>query len=407
MLSVEQALDAMLANVKTLGVEMVALADAAGRTLAADVAAREDAPPFANSAVDGYAARAAELAEAGADSPVVLPVSAEIHAGDAPTQTLANGTAARILTGAPVPEGADAIVMQEDARFEAGRVSIFDAPESGQHVRPAGEMWRVGDQILEAGTLLRAAEIGLLATLGRANIPVYRLPRVAVLSTGDELVGADADVLPPGKLRDSNRPMLAALVREAGCVLHSSTHVPDDLAQTEAILRELSHPDTGADVIITAGGVSVGDRDFIKPALETLGTLELWRVAMKPGKPLAYGQIGATQFFGLPGNPVSAYVTFELFARPLLWAMSGRRRDALARPTVRAVLTEAVSHTPGRREYLRAVTESDGVNFVTRTAGAQGSGLLRSVSRANSLLVVPEDAGDLAAGAVVTVLLLA
>ena len=341
MLSVEQALNFILANSKTLGVETVALTEALGRVLAEDVFAGEDAPSFANSAVDGYAVRAADVQTAGLDTPILLPVSAEIHAGSPPKQSLQEGTVARILTGAPVPDGADAIVMQEDARIEANGVSILEAAKSGQHVRPAGEMWRTGDRILEAGTPIRASEIGLLATLGKGNIFVYRLPRVAVLSTGDELVEAECEELPPGKLRDSNRPMLAALVREAGALLHSSAHIPDDLEQTETILRELSHPETGADVIITAGGVSVGDRDFIKPALEKLGTLELWRVAMKPGKPIAYGRIGATQFFGLPGNPVSAYVTFELFARPMLWALSGRKPDSLARPTVQATLTRS------------------------------------------------------------------
>ena len=410
MLSVEQALNSILAQAKTLGAETVSLSDSWGRVLAAAVFAREDAPPFANSAVDGYAVRAEDVRAAGQGTPIVLTVSAEIHAGDAPNLPLEIGTAARILTGAPVPDGADAIVMQEDTRAEpngtAKNVSILEAAEIGQHIRPAGEMWRTGDRILEAGTLIRASEIGLLATLGCANIPVYRLPRVAILSTGDELVDAANENLPPGKLRDSNRPMLTALVREAGCVLHSSAHVPDNLAQTEAVLRGLADPKTGADVIVTAGGVSVGDRDFIKPALEKLGTLELWRVAMKPGKPIAYGRIGTTQFFGLPGNPVSAYVTFELFARPMLWAMSGRKPDALARPTVQATLTEAVSHVPGRREYVRALTESNGLHFTTRPVGSQGSGILRSVTLSNSLLLVPEDAGDLAVGATVTVLLL-
>ena len=406
MLTVEQALAAILANMEIIGTETVALADTVGRILAADVFAQEDAPPFANSAVDGYAVRAADVRTAIADSPVVLPISDEIHAGMMPKQTLPPGTAARILTGAPVPDGADAMVMQEDTRVAANRVSILAAAERGAHLRPAGEMWRTGDRILGAGTPIRASEIGLLATLGKTEIAVYRLPRVAVLSTGDELVEADVETLPPGKLRDSNRPMLAALVRETGCILHFSAHIPDDLERTETVLRELSDPQTGADVIITAGGVSVGDRDFIKPVLEKIGTLELWRVAMKPGKPIAYGRIGATQFFGLPGNPVSAYVTFELFARPMLWAMSGRSLDSLARPTVQATLAEAVSHVPGRREYVRAITTSDGIGFATRPAGAQGSGILRSVTRANSLLLVPEDVGDLAAGAVVTVLLL-
>jgi len=213
------------------------------------------------------------------------------------------------------------------------------------------------------------------------------------------------EIPPPGHIRNSNRYMLAALVQEAGGALHSLTHVRDDLGAVEAAFRTLSAPGTGADVILTAGGVSVGDRDFVKPALEKLGRLDLWRVAMKPGKPLAFGSIGNTLFFGLPGNPVSAMVTFELFVRPALWKMAGR--TVLERPRVQATLTHPVPHLPGRREYVRAVTRCEQGRFVTTPTGAlQGSGALSSLTQANSLLIVPTDAEMLPALSVVEVLLL-
>lgn len=409
MQTVEEALTTILEQIrKPLPTERVALLAALGRTLAEPVVADIDVPPFTNSAVDGYAVRAADTAGASSATPVTLRTLSEVPAGALPTEAVTAGTAVRIMTGAPVPAGADAIVMVEDTRAEEqGAVTVLEAAQSGQHVRRAGEDVPLGTQVLQAGTLLRAAEIAMLATMGRATVATVRPARVAILSTGDEVVEIEEGVVPPpGKIRNSNRYALAALVREAGAVVHSLTHVPDDPEATEAALRACADPKTGADVIVTAGGVSVGDRDFVKPALEKLGRLDMWRVAMKPGKPLAFGAIGKALFFGLPGNPVSAMVTFELFVRPALWKLAGRAEADLARRQVHAVLTEAVSHIPGRREYVRAVTTTHDAEFMTRPTGAQGSGILRSLTLANSLLIIPEDSTGVAAGERVPVLLL-
>ncbi len=408
MLTVEEALERILGRARRLPEERVPLLEALDRVLAEDIAADINVPPFDNTAVDGYAVRAADTGEAAPESPVFLRTLADLPAGVTAQETVEAGTAARIMTGAPVPPGADAIVMVEDTRSAPdGLVSILEAAQRGQHIRRAGEDVTRGTVVLHAGTPIRAAEIAMLATMGRATVPTVRPARVAVISTGDEIVEIEEGVPPPpGKIRNSNRYALAALVREAGAVVHSMTHIPDEPAATEAVLRACADPAHGADVIVTAGGVSVGDRDYVKPALEKLGRLDLWKVAMKPGKPLAFGSIGETLFFGLPGNPVSAMVTFELFVRPTLWKMAGRAATGLARPQVQARLLEGVSHIPGRREYVRAVTTTQEGHFVTQPTGAQGSGLLHSMTRANSLLILPQESPGASAGEVVTVLLL-
>ena len=434
MWSVEQALERILAQVEPLPAERVSLLEALGRVLAEDVIADINVPPFTNSAVDGYAVQAKDTTSATLESPVLLQTLSEVMAGTLAEETITPRTAARIMTGAPVPAGADAIVMVEDIRLsEAGTVAILEAATPGQHLRYVGEDIQLGEVVLQAGTFLRPAEIGMLATMGRATVATIRPARVAVLSTGDEVVDIEEGVVPPpGKIRNSNRYALAALVQEVGATLHSLTHVPDEPEATEIALAACSglpHPSskdsspkvggqggegsegdirssTPADVIVTAGGVSVGDRDFVKPALEKLGTLDLWKVAMKPGKPLAFGRIGETLFFGLPGNPVSAMVTFELFVRPALWKLAGRKESDLARKEVQAVLQENVSHVPGRREYVRAITITQNGQFVTRPTGAQGSGILHSMVRANSLLILPEESLGLTAGTSVAVLLL-
>jgi molybdopterin molybdotransferase len=408
MLSVEEALETILARTPTLPAERIPLLEALGRVLAEDIVADIAMPPFDNSAVDGYAVRAEDTIGAGPQTPVVLRIVADIPAGTVSETPIVPGTAARIMTGAPVPTGADAIVMVEDTRpLEGERVAILEAVKQGWYVRLTGEDVPRGAVVLEAGTRIRAAEVAMLATLGRAFVSTVRPARVAVVSTGDELVAVEEGVIPPpGKIRDSNRYALAALVRESGAEVHSLTHIPDEPAATEATLRACADPASGADVIVTAGGVSVGDRDFVRPALEKLGTLALWRVAMKPGKPLAFGRIGETLFFGLPGNPVSAMVTFELFVRPALWKMAGRAACELARRQVPAVLRTAIPHQPGRREYVRASTTVEGERFVTQPTGAQGSGILRSMTLANSLIVLPTESTGAAAGETVKVLLL-
>lgn len=407
MRTVEEAWAAIMGQVEPLPTEQVPLLQAAGRVLAEVACADTDLPPFDNSAVDGYAVQAQDTVGATPERPCRLRTLEAVPAGALAMQTVLHGTAARVMTGGPLPPGADAMVMIEDTdASEAGWVEIHVEARPEQHVRRQGQEMRRGDQALRAGAPLRPAEIGMLATLGFATVPVYRQARVAVVTTGDEVVDIVAGNLPPpGHIRNSNRYMLAALVQEAGATLHSLTHVRDDPEATEAAFRTLSAPETGADVILTAGGVSVGDRDFVKPALEKLGRLDLWRVAMKPGKPLAFGRIGDTLFFGLPGNPVSAGVTFELFVRPALWKMAGR--TDLERAKIRATLTHPITHIPGRREYVRAVTRSEQGRFVTTpTAADQGSGILSSLTAANSLLIVPTEAETLAAETLVEVILL-
>jgi molybdopterin molybdotransferase len=386
------------------------LLETPGRVLAEEIVADIDVPPFDNSAVDGYAVRAEDTAGATPETPVVLPAANPIMAGlSGESEALQPGTARRIMTGAPLPYGADAVVMVEDTRpvqeGHEGAVAILERAQPDQHVRRAGEDVARGETVLQPGVAIRAAEVAMLATMGRARVSVYRAPRVAVLSTGDEVVEIEqGKPPPPGMIRNSNRYALEALAREAGAQVVRVEHLPDDLEATVEVLRSCADPVGGVDAIVSAGGVSMGDRDYIRPALQRLGTLELWRVAMKPGKPLAFGTLGNVLFFGLPGNPVSAFVTFELFVRPALRRMAGN--TPTDRMTVPAELTASVAHGPGRREYVRAVTTIKQGRFMTQPTGAQGSGILRSMTLANSLLIVPTESEGLQAGDTVNVLLI-
>ena len=413
MLAMEEALDQILRAVEPLAAIDVPLLESLGSFLAEDVFADIDLPPFDNSGVDGYAVIAADTAGASAESPVLLKEIGEIAAGQTTDVVVTSGTAYRIMTGAPMPAGADAVVMVEDTRREAAApgngvlCAILDEAVPEQHVRRAGEDLRTGACVLRSGARIRPAEAAMLATMGRASVSATRAPRVAIFSTGDELVDIVSGAIPPpGKIRDSNRYTLAALVQDAGATVHSIGHIPDDPTATEAALRAAADPDTGADLILTAGGVSMGDRDYIKPAVEKIGTLALWKVAIKPGKPLAFGRLGSALFFGLPGNPISAMVTFELFVRPALKKMAGGAGQALFRRSVTAVLTEAIPHAAGRREYVRAITEWHEGGFRAATAGKQGSGMLLSATTANSLVTIPTESMGMAPGDVVDVLLL-
>lgn len=436
MYTVEEALQKILTGLSPLSTERVLLTECLSRVLAVDVLADIAMPAFTNSAVDGYAVRACDVVGACEQNSVQLTCIGEIFAGVWPDVKIGELTCVRIMTGAPLPEGADAIVMVEDSAFTApDQITIYEAATRGQHTRFAGEDVRMGDRVLVAGTLLRPAEIGLLAQMGQEHISVFRAPRVAVFSTGDEVVELEEGTLPPpGKIRNSNSYALAALVQQAGALVISRQHLPDDPTATQAALTQYALPapvsnmataeaeiltantklweERGvgnlkqADIIITAGGVSVGERDFVKAAIESVGTLDLWRVAMKPGKPIAFGKIGQTLIFGLPGNPVSAQVTFELFVRPAIWKLLGRPASQLARRGVEAILLEAVSHVPGRREYIRAITEWEAGHFVTRPTGGQSSANGWTLSLANSLLIVPENSEGVPAGEKVAVLLL-
>jgi molybdopterin molybdotransferase len=391
-LSVDEALDRILARVRPLAAASLDLLDALGTTLAADVIAEGDVPPFRNSAMDGYAVRGADVATA----PVTLRVRGDIAAGATPTGGVGPGEAMRIMTGAPMPDGADTIVRVEDTDNRIDRVTITVATNPGTSVRAAGEDLKRGEIVLRSGTVLRAAELGVLATLGRPSVRVVPRVRVAILSTGDELVELDAS-LGPGQIRDANRYSLASAARAMG-----ATPVPLGIVRDTAddLRRALRLAAARTDVIVTSGGVSVGDHDHVKPVVDELGSMDFWSIAIRPGRPLAFGEIAGTLIFGLPGNPVSALLGFELFVRPAVLKMAGRR--LLHRPRVTAILDDTLDAPPGLRFFARGIYDPRA--GTVRTTGPQGSGILRSMALANSLIDVPETVQHLERGATVTVI---
>jgi molybdopterin molybdotransferase len=392
-LSVDEALERILARVRPLDPVAMDLLDALGVTLAEDVVADRDIPPFRNSAMDGYAVRGADVATA----PVRLRVTGDIAAGTAPDSAVAAGEAMRIMTGAPMPDGADTVVRVEDTDNRTDTVTITAVTKPGTSVRAAGEDLKRGETILRTGTVLRAAEIGVLATLGRGSVRVIGRPRVAILSTGDELVELDAP-LGPGQIRDANRYSLASAVRAMGATPVPFGIVRDTAADLRHALRDAA---ATADVIVTSGGVSVGDHDHVKPVVDELGSMDFWSIAIRPGRPLAFGEIAGTLIFGLPGNPVSALLGFELFVRPALLKMAGRR--LLQRPRVTAtLLDDALDTPPGLRFFARGIY--DPAAGTVRTTGPQGSGILRSMALANGFIDVPETVQHLGRGATVTVI---
>lgn len=388
-LSVAEALEAVLEEARPLGAETVAAADALGRVLAEPVASSRDLPPADNSAMDGYALRARDATAA----PVVLSVAGEVAAGEVAGGSLEPGQAVRIFTGAPIPPGADCVVRQEDTQREGDRVRLLRAPELGEHVRRAGEDVAAGESVLEPGSVLGAAHLGMLASLGRTVVSVRRRPRVAILSGGDELVEPDGDVS-GGRIVASNSYSLAAQCRQAGAESFYLGIARDDPADLEQRLRAA----LGADVLVSSAGVSVGDRDHVRPVLEKLGcAMRFWGVLMKPGFPLVFGRFDPGPLvFGLPGNPVSAMVTFEQFVRPALLTLQGYTRRF--RPRVRARLTETLRKPAGRLHFVRVELERCGDEIRARPTGNQSSGVLRSMTRAHGLLVFPADATELSEG---------
>jgi len=394
MLSVEEARALVMGLVTPLAAADLTLADLLGRVLAEDIVATQDMPPFAASTVDGFALVVADM------NPRRRLIG-EQTAGQMHNLTVTPGTVARITTGAPVPQGADAVVMVEHTEERDGHVIVHEMDlRPGANIRPIGQDIATGDLVLKQGLVLGPAEIGVVATLGRATARVIPPPTVGVLSTGDELVESGA---PPGRgqIRDSNRYALMAAVRQANGVPLNLGIARDEPGDLERRVRQGL---TEADVLVTSGGVSMGHLDLVKPLLERLGTVHFGRVNMKPGKPLTFATVGATLAFALPGNPVSSLVGFEMFVRPAIRCLQGYADSR--RPTLRARLAHAVRHEPDRTEFQRAVVESTPEGYTARTTGGQGSSRLMSMVGANALLVLPHGVGDYAAGDEVDVLLL-
>ncbi|HTW21943.1 MAG TPA: gephyrin-like molybdotransferase Glp [Mycobacteriales bacterium] len=400
--SVEEHLEQILGAVEPLGGLELTLSDAHGCVLIEDVVASFPLPPFDNSAMDGYAVRSEDVRSASEASPVVLPVVGDIAAGNTSPYTVQQGLCVRIMTGAPMPPGADAVVPLEDTDGGIAQVAIRHAPQPGSCVRSAGEDAQPGTHVLSAGTHLGATQLGLLAAVGRDRVVVRPRPRVVVLSTGSELV-EPGQPLARGQIPDSNSALLTAAALEAGAIAFRVGIVPDDprlLADTleDQLIR--------ADVVVTSGGVSVGAYDVVKEVLSRVGTVTFERVAMQPGMPQGFGTIGHDNvpFFGLPGNPVSAYVSFEVFVRPALRRMLGV--EPISRPVVRAKVTDALRSPAGRRSYLRGWLSVEQGAYSVRPVGASGSHLIASLAHANALIVVPESTTEVEAGSPVTVMML-
>jgi molybdopterin molybdotransferase len=400
MLSVSEARDRLLAGLTPLDRQVVRIDESLNRVLAEDVRASIALPPFDNSAMDGYAVRAADVRSATLGKPVVLEVSGDIPAGIVESRALTPGAAMRIMTGAMLPDGADAVVPVESTSSPGamsgvklpGRIEVLSAVRVGEHVRRAGGDVQPGQLILQSGVRLGPPHIGMLASLGIPGISVYRKPRVALLSTGDELVEIDQP-LRAGQIHDGNGYALAAAARAAGGTPLRLGIVPDRLEAVVACLEQALAFE--ADLIVSSAGVSLGAFDFVRAAIEREGHLEFWRVNIRPGKPFVFGSYRNLPFVGLPGNPVSALVTFEVFVRPMLDRMSGLAETARAH--LRARLAEPVG-SDGRESYLRAIVTWDNGSYQATLAGSQDSGVLSSLVRANALIVLPAGSRSLATG---------
>ena len=378
------------------------IADALGLVIAEDVASPLALPPWDNASMDGYAVRAADVRDASTSAPRTLRVVGTIAAGASPARAIGAGEAVRIMTGAPIPPGADSVVRVEDTDGGERDVLVRSGRDAMRNVRPRGEDVAKGELAVRMGTPLHAPHLGLLASIGRSVVRVHRRPRVAVMTSGDELVDVDRfdEVLAGAKIVSSNSYVLAAAIREAGGEPIALGTVRDD---PDALRERLGRSE--CDLLVTTGGVSVGAFDYTRSVLQDLGAeMRFWRVRIRPGAPLGFGLLRGTPWLGLPGNPVSAAVTFELFARPAIRKMLGHGN--VFRRVVRVRLLEAVTISAALTHFLRAIVEHDGTALVARLTGPQGSGLLSSMARANALLVIPPDATTLAAGDSVDALLL-
>lgn len=400
MLTVEEARQRLVELAGTLASEATPLDAAAGLVLAEDVVAGRNLPGFDNSAMDGFAVRVGDVANASRDKPARLRVVGEVSAGTVYKGKLAAGTAVRIMTGAPIPAGAEAVIEVEETDVAGDDVLVFRAPEPGRSFRAAGSDLAAGVSALAAGTVLGPSQLGLLAALGVTLPWCYRRPRVAVLATGDELVDASVDP-GPGQVVDIATPSLTAAITGIGA---EALPLPPAADREAAIRDALSQAAATVDMVISVGGVSMGERDLVRPVVEELGELDFWRVAMRPGKPLAVGTVQGTPFIGLPGNPVSALVGFEVFVLPTVMSMG--HRTGWARPVRAVTLSRALSTPPGLRTFARAVVTAAGGGLRAEPVVGQASYQLAAMASANALLDVPAEAGSLEAGAQVTAIML-
>jgi len=413
MITVEQALDKILSYVDVLEAEDSPILDCLGQVLAEDIYSNVNVPPLDNSAMDGYAVRSGDTRGASRQSPRFLRVLDTVSAGSITKREVAPGTAIRIMTGAPIPKGADSVVMFEDTdepqrREVSTEIGILSEVEPGLNIRRAGEDIAKGSIVLTKGTALRPSEVGVLASLGRTTVRVIRRPIVAILATGDELVDIDQP-LPAGKIYNSNTYSLAALVQRYGGIPKILGIARDS---EDSVVAKIRHG-LDADILLTTGGVSAGDYDVVKDVLAKQGKITFWTVRMKPGKPLAFGTIKAVgkagiarniPHLGLPGNPVSSMVTFELFARPAILKMMGKKN--LTKPTIEAVFEDSVVNRDRRRMFVRVIVERRNNQYFARLTGPQGSGILTSMTSANGLMIIPEDKAEVVAGDIVRVMML-
>jgi len=400
MIRVASALKIIQESVSPIPCETVELVSLLGRVLAEDIYADINIPQLDNSAMDGYAVRAADTAGASSNTPKVLRVIDTEKAGHITDKILKPGEAIQIMTGAVIPGGADSIVIVEHTERESeAAVKIFKEAAAGDHIRRSGEDIKKGELVLKKGTLLTPAHIGILASVGKKDVCVSRRPKIGILVTGDEVVDVNAK-LEPGKLRSSNTYSLYTQALECGCIPKNIGFAEDDPAEIKAKIQK----GLDCDIIVTSGGVSAGEYDFVKDVLKDLGAeIKFWKVHMRPGKPVLFAMLGKIPVFGLPGNPVSSMVSFEVFVRIAVLAMLGQREDT--RKQVEAILEEDIEVRKGLRHFLRANTRVHNNSFYTRTTGPQGSGILKSMMLANSLIILPEERSRALKDERVTVLL--
>ncbi len=399
MILVEEALLHILEKISRLGPERIPILQALGRVLAEDIFASRNIPPWDNSAMDGYAVRAEDILGTSKEKPVVLRVLGDLPAGKVFKGQGESGEAVRIMTGAPLPPGFDTVVPVEDTEKDGEQVRILENPGKGKNIRLSGEDVKSGERILEEGSLLRPAHIGMLASIQRSMVSVYQRPRVAVLSTGDELLEID-EPWEEGKIVNSNSYSLAALVAESGGIPIQLGIAKDRREELTAKIRQ----GLVADLLLTSGGVSVGDYDLVKEMLNELGQMNFWKVAMRPGQPLAFGMISEKPLFGLPGNPVSCMVSFEQFVRPSIRKMSGYKD--LFRPVLQAILREDISKKAGLAHFIRCRLILEKGKIYATTTGEQGSGILSSMVKAQGLIVLPREQTLARVGEAVKVILL-